>query len=40
MELFADATDGLATQASLERRGQNRYDTGLFSPKTSSRVIG
>lgn len=39
LELFANATDGLSTQASLERRGQNRYDTGLFSPKPGSRVI-
>tara|TARA_R100001480_G_scaffold151492_1_gene152836 strand:- start:227 stop:826 length:600 start_codon:yes stop_codon:yes gene_type:complete len=39
LELFADATDGIATQAALERRGMNRYDTGLFSPKSSQRVI-
>jgi len=39
LELFADATEGLSTQASLERRGQNKYDTGLFSPKSTSRVI-
>lgn len=39
VELFADATDGISSQAALERRGQSRYDTGLFSPKSTSRVI-
>ena len=39
VELFADATDGIATQAALERRGQARYDTGLFSPKSTSRIV-
>ena len=39
VELFADATEGLSTQAALERRGQNRYDTGLFSPKSGQRII-
>lgn len=39
LELFADVTDGISTQAALERRGQNRYDSGLFTPRSSTRVI-
>ena len=32
MDLFADLTEGFATQADLERRGKSRYQSGLFSP--------
>jgi len=39
LELFADATEGLATQAALERRGKARYDTGLFSNPSSTRIV-
>jgi len=39
MDLFADLTEGLATQADLERRNKNRYNTGLFSPSGSSRTV-
>lgn len=35
-QVFTDATFGLATQADLERRGQSRYNTGLFSKPSSS----
>lgn len=38
--MLTDATQGLATQADLERRGQSRYNTGLFTPRDSSRVVG
>lgn len=37
--ILTDATQGLATQADLERRGQARYNTGLFTPRDSSRVV-
>lgn len=37
--MLTDATQGLATQADLERRGQARYNTGLFTPRDSSRVV-
>ena len=35
-QVFANITDGLATQADLERRGGARYTTGLFSSGSSS----
>jgi hypothetical protein len=35
-QVFQDATAGLATQAELERRGQSRYNTGLFSGGTKN----
>ena len=38
--LFASAAEGLATQADLERRSKSRYDTGLFSPRSSARNVG
>lgn len=31
INLFAGAAEGLATQADLERRGKNRYDSPLFN---------
>lgn len=31
INLFAGVTEGLATQADLERRGKNRYDNPLFN---------
>jgi hypothetical protein len=34
-QLFTDATFGLATQADLERRGQSKYNTGLFPQNNS-----
>ncbi len=38
--LFANATEGLATQAQLEARNKNRYEMAqLFSPVNSSRVV-
>lgn len=39
--LLGDVTAGLATQAQLERRGQSRYNTGLFNvnPKTSQTIV-
>lgn len=42
MDLFADLTEGLATQADLERRGKSRYQSGLFSPSYggSGRTVG
>lgn len=30
--LFANVGDSLASQADLERRGQSRYNTGIFTP--------
>ena len=39
INLFASATEGLATQADLERRGKNRYDSGLFSTGSSARNV-
>lgn len=36
--LFASVTEGLATQADLERRGKNRYDSGLFSTGSSASI--
>jgi hypothetical protein len=38
-QLFASATEGLATQAELERRGKNRYTSGLFNFGGSSRNV-
>jgi len=40
-QIFANITDGLATQADLERRGQSRYGTNLFNSVGggSSRVV-
>ena len=38
VNLFAGAAEGLSTQADLERRGKNRYDSGLFEFKGSSSV--
>ena len=41
-QIFAGATDALATQSQLERRGQARYpDTisGIFSPSKTGQVI-
>jgi len=38
INLFAGAAEGLSTQADLERRGKNRYDSGLFEFKGSSSV--
>jgi len=40
VNLFASASEGLATQADLERRGKNRYDSGLFSTNSSARNVG
>jgi len=40
LDLFADLTEGLATQADLERRKQNRYQSGLFNTSPSARTIG
>jgi len=40
VNLFASAAEGLATQADLERRSKSRYDTGLFSPRSSARNVG
>ena len=38
--LFVGATEGLATQADLERRNKNRYDlSGLFGTSNSSKVV-
>jgi len=38
--LFANATEGLATQAQLESRNKNRYEMAqLFAPTNSSRII-
>lgn len=38
--LFANATEGLATQAQLEARNKNRYEMAqLFAPTDSSRII-
>ena len=38
--LFANATEGLATQAALERRQMARYPTGLFGQeRNSSKVV-
>jgi len=38
--LFANATEGLATQAQLEARNKNRYEMAqLFAPSDSSRII-
>lgn len=40
---FQNVTQGLATQADLERRGLSRYNTGLFLPagaSDSGRVVG
>lgn len=38
--LLGDITAGLATQASLERRGMARYNTGLFnSPRNAQRIV-
>lgn len=34
--LFQNVTEGIATQADLERRNQNRYSTGIFVPSISS----
>jgi hypothetical protein len=37
-QLFTDSTAGLATQAEMERQGNNRYDFGVtnwFKPKTA-----
>ena len=39
LDLFADLTEGLATQADLERRKQNRYQSGLFNTSPSARTI-
>ena len=39
INLFASASEGLATQADLERRGKNRYDSGLFSTGSSARNV-
>lgn len=41
-QIFTDATFGLATQADLERRGQARYNTGLFggASSTSGETVG
>tara|TARA_R100000406_G_scaffold55059_1_gene37726 strand:- start:510 stop:1109 length:600 start_codon:yes stop_codon:yes gene_type:complete len=38
VNLFAGAAEGLSTQADLERRGKNRYDSGLFDFKGSGTV--
>lgn len=37
--LFANAAEGLATQADLERRGKNRYPSGLFRTGSSASVV-
>lgn len=38
--LLGDITQGLATQASLERRGMARYNTGLFNaPRNAQRIV-
>lgn len=38
--LFANATEGLATQMDLERRDKNRYNlSGLFGSSDSSKVV-
>jgi len=37
--LLADVTRGLATQADLERRQVAAYNTGLFAPRDSGRVV-
>ena len=39
IDLFASATEGLATQADLERRGKARYPNVLFNPSNQSRII-
>ena len=39
LALFEGVTAGIATQADLERRGRNRYDTGLFSTSKASKVV-
>ena len=39
--LFVGVTEGLATQADLERRNKSRYDlSGLFGSSDSSKVVG
>ena len=39
--LFLGVTEGLATQADLERRNKSRYDlSGLFGSSDSSKVVG
>lgn len=38
--LFQNITDGLATQADLERRGDARYNTGIFSSDPTSNGSG
>lgn len=37
--LFANATEALATQAQLERREKARYPTGLFGQSDTSKVV-
>jgi len=38
--IFANATEGLATQAQLEARNKNRYEMAqLFAPTNSSSII-
>ena len=39
IDLFASATEGLATQADLERRGKARYPNLLFNTSNQSRII-
>lgn len=39
INLFANAAEGLATQADLERRGKNRYNTPLFNFGGSGKVV-
>jgi len=38
-DLFVKVTEGMATQADLERRQKSRYDSGLFSTSDSSKNI-
>lgn len=39
INLFASASEGLATQADLERRSKARYPTGLFNSGSSARNV-
>ena len=38
-DLFVKVTEGMATQADLERRQKSRYDSGLFTTSDSSKTV-
>ena len=38
-DLFVKVTEGMATQADLERRQKSRYDSGLFTTGDSSKTV-